>query len=78
MRHTRRALATHINTWAVEVTCCLLALCLLVALALFLNTYDGEALARWRYGFTINTVVALLATLMRSIISVPIAEGSLS
>ncbi|KAI6778012.1 uncharacterized protein J7T54_007409 [Emericellopsis cladophorae] len=70
-----RPLSSHFKAWAAEAGEILLAIGLFVALVIILDTYNGKRLPQWPLGLTLNTIVALLATLCRSIIILPVAEG---
>ncbi|KAG9253138.1 uncharacterized protein F5Z01DRAFT_675524 [Emericellopsis atlantica] len=70
-----RPLASHFKAWAPEAGEILLGIGLFVALVVILNTYNGQPLPQWPMGLTLNTIVALLATLCRSIIILPVTEG---
>lgn len=74
-RRCSGGLAVHLKSWAPETSCCLLTVMILVALAVVLSMYDRKPLPQWPLGLTLNTIVALLATLCRSLIVIPIAEG---
>lgn len=65
----------HAKAWAPEFGWILLALALFIALIVVLRVYDNKGLPDWPMGLTLNTLVAFLATMCRSIIIIPIGEG---
>lgn len=75
LHQTPRSWASHLRAWAPEVGCILLAIGLFVALTVVLDTCNDNRLPQWPLGLTLNTVVALLATLCRSIIVLPVADA---
>ncbi|KAG9254862.1 uncharacterized protein F5Z01DRAFT_654991 [Emericellopsis atlantica] len=70
-----RSWASHLRAWAPEIGCILLAVGLFVALTVVLDRCNDKRLPQWPLGLTLNTAVALLATLCRSIIMLPVADA---
>ena len=64
-----------IKAWAPEFGWIFLAVAIFVALVVTLQQYDNKGLPDWPMGLTLNTLVAFLATMCRSVIIIPIAEG---
>lgn len=64
-----------IKAWAPEFGWIFLAIALFIALVVTLQQYDNKGLPDWPMGLTLNTLVAFLATMCRSVIIIPIAEG---
>ena len=64
-----------VRAWAPEIAWCLFATAILVFLGVLLGQYDDQQLPNWPLGLTLNTVAALLATICRSAMVIPIAEG---
>lgn len=56
-----------------EIVCCLIALGCLLAIIALLYSFDGQALPRWRYGITLNTIVSLLATVLIFSLTAPVS-----
>lgn len=48
---------------------------LLIAVVVMLRVYDGKPLSEWPYSITINALVAILVTLIKATMTVPLAEG---
>lgn len=46
-----------------------------VILVVLLNAYDNQPLPQWPSGITLNTAVASLATIARTALTIPVAEG---
>lgn len=64
-----------ILAWRIEFAAWLLSFGCTVALFLVLHEYNGQATPEWHYGLTLNTLTALLVTIARVALSVPIVEG---
>ena len=62
----RASLLPLLKSWWSEILCCLISIACLVALGLVLRAYDGQLLPAWSGGITLNTVVALLSTVCRT------------
>lgn len=60
--------------WIWEVLSLCLAIGMLVAIVLVLNHFHGQIVPQWRFSITINTLVALLATIARAAILTAVAE----
>jgi hypothetical protein len=61
--------------WMWELAAIALAVGILVAIGVILSVHDGKPIPRWRLGVNINSLVAILTTLLRALIMVFIAEG---
>ena len=59
--------------WISEIVCCLIALGCLLAIFALLYSFDGQALPRWRYCITLNTIVSLLATVLIFALTAPVS-----
>lgn len=64
-----------IFAWWQELLWCLLSIVSVAALAAVLSYFDEKPLPAWPLGLTLNTVIALLATLARTAFIVPVSEG---
>ncbi|KAK5997431.1 hypothetical protein PT974_02787 [Cladobotryum mycophilum] len=73
--HRDPSVSRSLKAWMPEIWCCILAIVLLVVLAITLSLFDGQCLPDWPLGFTVNTAVALLSTVCRTAVVIPIAEG---
>lgn len=73
--HRKFRVFQRVQPWIPEAAWCLLAIALLISLAIVLSRFDNQALPEWPLGLTLNTVAALLATICRSMIVIPITEG---
>lgn len=63
--------------WASEASWCLVASLFLGLLVFALKQFDGKAQPKWPLGLSLNTLIAFLSTICRSIMVQPIAEGLL-
>ncbi|KAF2033853.1 hypothetical protein EK21DRAFT_34179, partial [Setomelanomma holmii] len=63
--------------WWREFVSSMLTIALLVTVVSILAAYNGKPLPSWTIGLNLNTIVAILATLMRSSLVV-VVEGILS
>lgn len=70
LSHTRHFLA-----WWIEGLWCLLSVGIIFAMVILLHRYDQQPRPRWPAELTLNTVVAVLATMCRAITVIPISEG---
>ncbi|OAL55033.1 hypothetical protein IQ07DRAFT_476272, partial [Pyrenochaeta sp. DS3sAY3a] len=60
--------------WWKESVLLLIAISLLVAISSILATYTGKPLPKWTIGLNLNTIVALLATILRSSLVMVVEE----
>ncbi|KAF4816302.1 hypothetical protein CGCSCA5_v006645 [Colletotrichum siamense] len=61
--------------WWQELIWCAISLISVCALYILLRHYDNRKLPDWPSGLTLNTVIALLATVARSAFVIPVSEG---
>ncbi|KAF4896243.1 hypothetical protein CGCVW01_v013859, partial [Colletotrichum viniferum] len=61
--------------WWQELIWCAISLMSVSALYILLRHYDNRKLPDWPSGLTLNTVIALLATVARSAFVIPVSEG---
>jgi hypothetical protein len=61
--------------WWPEILCCLISVVCLVALVLVLQAYDDQPLPAWSGGITLNTIVALLSTVCRTLFVVAASQA---
>ena len=65
----------HMRPWLEEFIWCALALSFFGSLIAVLAHFDNHALPDWPLGLTVNTLIALLSTVCRAMMIVPIEEG---
>lgn len=72
-----RMLVSHLKAWWPEIAWCLGAVAFFIGLIVFLQQYDKKEAPKWPDCITIsiNTVVAIIATMCRAMTVIPIAEG---
>lgn len=66
-----------VRLWQAELLCCLCACLLLLGLCLTLRQFDQKPQPSWPGGLTLNTVVAVLSTVSRFLVVVPVTQGLL-
>jgi hypothetical protein len=66
---------SHVWLWLPEFLWCITSLVLFGAIIAVLAWRDNKPLPDWYAGLTVNTVIALLATICRASTVVPISEG---
>jgi hypothetical protein len=64
-----------LSIWWKESALLLVALGLLIAIVSILVAYGGKPLPKWTLGLNLNTIVALLATSLRSSLVMAVEEG---
>jgi hypothetical protein len=64
-----------LTRWWPEFLSCLVSFACLVALVLVLRAYDGQPLPTWSGGITLNTVVALLSTVCRTLFVIAASQA---
>lgn len=65
----------HLKAWSPEAAWCLLTIGVFIGLVVVLAQHDGKKIPEWPLGLTLNTVVALLATMCRFMTFIPVSEG---
>lgn len=65
---------TAIKPWAFEVVVLVLALGAFAAIVVVLWIYNGEESPAWQYSINLNSLVAILSTVLRAALMVPVAE----
>ncbi|KAF4949052.1 hypothetical protein FSARC_13601 [Fusarium sarcochroum] len=68
----------HMRPWIEEIIWCALALGFFAALVAVLSHFDKHPLPDWPLGLSVNTLIALLSTICRAMILVPIERDYLS
>jgi hypothetical protein len=64
-----------LKTWWIEVTSLIIAISALIAIVVTVAGYNNKQQPAWKYALNLNTLVAILSTLMRACI-VAVAEES--
>jgi len=65
----------YLSLWWCEAICCLIALGALIATVATIRTYESKPLPQWRYGLTINAIVAIYTVILKAAIGLVLAEG---
>ncbi|KAJ5415595.1 hypothetical protein N7465_004290 [Penicillium sp. CMV-2018d] len=63
------------SNWTLELLGCVLSLGLLVAIIVVLASYDGNPIPDWPYGITLNALVSVLSTFMKTAMAFAVTEG---
>ncbi|MCJ1360786.1 MAG: hypothetical protein MMC33_010795 [Icmadophila ericetorum] len=63
------------GTWIFEVVSLLVSFLAVASIAILLAHFDGRALPDWPLNITLNTLVALLATLANANLAIPLQSG---
>lgn len=63
------------DTWTLEFLCWLLALVSLVTILIVLCEFNGQPLASWRSGVTLNTVINVVSQIAQTAVFVPVAAS---
>lgn len=64
-----------LSRWTWEICSLTLAAAALVAIIIILRVYDGESLHKWKVGISVNTVIAILSTIFKGLLAMPISTG---
>lgn len=73
-RHTRSRLSL-VTVWWNEAVSLLMATGAFLAIVTILAVYDNKEQPAWKYSLNLNTLVAILSTLMRASLVVIVEEG---
>ncbi|CAG9983269.1 unnamed protein product [Clonostachys byssicola] len=63
------------KAWTPEIIWCLLTIGILIAIVAVLRHFDGKPMPQWPMDLTLNTLLAFLATICRSMTIIPLAEA---
>jgi len=74
MRQKWRRLRS-LKTWGEELALVIVAVTILAVIISILLHYNGETAPTWKFGLNLNTIVAVLATALRSSLVVVAEEG---
>lgn len=64
-----------LSRWTWEIGSLALAAAALVAIIIILRVYDGKSLHKWKVGISVNTVIAILSTIFKGSLAMPISTG---
>ena len=64
-----------IRTWLPEILCWLVSALLTIGLIALLHHYQNQAVPKWPYRITLNAVIALLSTLAKASLLLPVAQA---
>lgn len=65
----------YFNMWWWEVACCVVALTALLAMIATIRSYDGKPLPQWKYGITMNALIAVYTLILKAAAGLILAEG---
>lgn len=75
LQHIRPAWTDTLRSWWAELALSALATAILVAIISLLANFHGKPQPSWTFGLNLNSLVALMATLLRSSILMVVEEG---
>lgn len=64
-----------LSRWTWEIGSLALAAAALVAIIIILRVYDGKSLHKWKVDISVNTVIAILSTIFKGSLAMPISTG---
>jgi len=65
----------YLNLWWWEAICCIIALGSLLAIVATIRTHEGKPLPQWRYGLTVNAIIAAYTVILKAAAGLVLAEG---
>lgn len=71
----RRRRSSALQFWTWEIISLFLTIGLIVAIVVILRHFEGHPLPDWRFGINLSTLVALLSTILRTLMLVAVAEA---
>jgi hypothetical protein len=66
-----------VDGWAAEILSCVLSVLALACLVAVLRYFDGSVVTEMPLKISINTLVAVLAAVVKTLLLLPVAEGTL-
>jgi hypothetical protein len=63
------------NIWWWEALCCIIALGALLAIVATIRTHESKELPQWRYGLTVNAIIAAYIVVLKAAAGLVLAEG---
>ena len=64
-----------LETWWLEVSCCVLFVSALVAIVVTIYPYEGRPLPRWPYRLSINTLISIYVVVLKAAMLLVATEG---
>lgn len=65
----------YFTMWWWEATCCIIAVGALLAIVGTIYSHEGRPLPRWRFGLTINAIIAIYTVIIKAAAGLVLAEG---
>ncbi|KAF2852083.1 hypothetical protein T440DRAFT_553998 [Plenodomus tracheiphilus IPT5] len=65
----------YFNIWWWEMTCCIIAFAALVAIVVTIRAHEHKPLPQWRYGLTVNAMIAAYTVILKAAAGLVLAEG---
>ncbi len=61
--------------WWWETSCCMIALSALLAIVATIHSYESKELPRWKFGLSINAIIAIWTAVLKAAAGLVVAEG---
>lgn len=71
----KRSRCAPVVLWQFELGSVLLSIATFIALILFLRVYQGRSLSEWTLPLSLNAIIAILSTVFKSSVVMPVGEG---
>ncbi|KAI8933166.1 hypothetical protein NX059_009807 [Plenodomus lindquistii] len=65
----------YIKMWWWEATCYVIALTALMAIVITIRVHEDKPLPQWRYGLTVNAMIAIYTVILKAAAGLVLAEG---
>ena len=65
----------YVKLWWWEALCCITALGALLAIVATIRTHESKELPQWRYGLTVNAIIAIYTVILKAAAGLVLAEG---
>lgn len=65
----------YLNIWWWETICCIIALAALIAIVVTIRAHEHKPLPQWRYGLTVNAMIAAYTVILKAAAGLVLTEG---
>jgi hypothetical protein len=77
VNYTQKGYTSLLATWWLEIVSLLLAMAALIAIAVTMSEYNKKEQPAWKYTVNLNTLIAILSTLLRACMVAVAEEGKI-